>query len=92
MSVDDTSDHNSRQSNTIRDPPQSRTSVTECRGHRVRTRVRIHDDTDDKIEGRVADLEGVESLGEVLGLFHLGDEREERDVAGVCEDLVMKLG
>ena len=47
----------------------------------------VDHDTDNKVQGGVADLESEQGLREVLRVLHLRNEGEENDVASIREDL-----
>ena len=66
--VDHTRDHDRRQSNAVRDLAQRRPSVAEGRRDGVAARIRVDDDTDDQVEGRISDLQGIQRLRKVLSM------------------------
>lgn len=66
--VDHTRDHDRRQGNAVCNLAQSRPGVAERRRDGVAARVRVDDDTDDQVEGRVCDLQSVQRLCKVLSM------------------------
>lgn len=92
MSVHDTGDDNRRQSNTVSDLSYKEASVSQSRGNGVLSNKGVDHNTDDKVQGGIADLESEQGLGEVLGVLHLRNEGEENDVTSIREDLHRHIG
>jgi hypothetical protein len=76
VSVDDTSDHNGWERNTVRNSPEGMTGVAQSRGDCVCAGKCIDDNPHNQVERRVGNLEGIESLGEIVGFLHLCYEGE----------------
>lgn len=72
MPVDHTRDHDSRQSDTIRDLAQCRPGVPKSGRNSIAACIRVDDDTSNQVEGRVRDLQGVQCFREVLSMRETG--------------------
>jgi hypothetical protein len=87
VSVDDTSDHNGWERNTVRNSPEGMTGVAQSWGDCICAGKCIDDDPHNQVKRRVGNLEGIESLGEIVGFLHLCYEGEEGDVASIGKNL-----
>ena len=77
VSVDDTSDHDSRERDTVGDSPQSRASVTEGRRDCIRASEGVHDNADDQVDTIYNRLAHDNRFEAVSGLSHLYDHGKE---------------
>ena len=94
MPVDHARNHDRRQSDTVRDLAQRRARVSERGRHGVAARVGVDDDTDDQVEGRVGDLQGVQRLCEVLSMgrsLRWGDRRPVRLAVPTCGSFISAM-
>ena len=89
--IHDTGDDNRRQSNTVSDLSHKEASVSQSRSNGILSDKGVDHDTDNKVQGGVANLESEQGLREVLRVLHLRNEGEENDVASIREDLHGKI-
>lgn len=76
----------SRNRNTIRDLLQHRPSRSQRRRSHAVTDIVVNDDGSNDVQNDLEALQQAQRLGEVLRLFHLGNQTEESDVGAVGED------